>query len=108
MPATRSVSRESCRGSVQDARTAAGARTHRTCHARLGPTYSAPLETMTDMFGVPVTRRRGLSYRPRAWETDAADLEAKATEAGLTAADMLCVGCNRRRVRLIAAGMWLA
>lgn len=50
--------------------------------------------------------RSSNSAWPRVWITDPDRLIAKATARGLEPADLLCVGCERRRQRLITEGRW--
>jgi hypothetical protein len=105
MPTT-SMGRESCRGNVQNARSATGARVWRGCYAD-GPGPS-PIVSGYDAHGLSYTRHAGRATRPRNWETDPAGLQAKADALGLEVAALLCRGCENRRQRLIGEGKWPA
>ena len=109
MPATRSVSRESHGHYIQNARTAEGARTWRWCrHVAnpLAPVFGEPYATATG--SARYGHRPRLAPDPQRYVARAAELEADATALGLTVDDLLCLGCRRRKARLVVEGLWPA
>lgn len=107
MPTVSSFGPESCRGEVRpDVQRPAAL--GRTC---LGPgraTTNIPVKWDGD---VPYDNTRPLMRAGRwlyKWEADPAWVQAKADEWGVAISDLLCVGCENLRQRLIGEGLWPA
>jgi hypothetical protein len=106
MPTTSTTGRESCRGQA-----VSGVGTFRYCLGVQRERAMAGTGPIANRFVWPQSQlANGLrrvapgGYWPRWWENHQSEDEADAAGAELPA--MLCVGCNRRRLRLIEEGAW--